>query len=126
MVSCSHELWSVTWNSRSKSPKDFPHRYFPAVLPGTPPKLCARKLPDGTYDTGETGAERYERWQTCEAPVCHLRAIVATRGSGNGPTSSAMLERVRAVVPYKMWLTPDELDWVERRLVTSGDSRVHT
>ncbi len=106
-------------------PNDFPHRYFPAVLPGTQPKLCVRKLPDGTYDTGETGEERYERWQTCEALLGHLRAIVATE-SGDAPTSSATLDRVRAVVPYAMWLTPDELDWVERHLVTSGDSTAHT
>ena len=104
-------------------PKDFPHRHFPAVLPGTQPKLCVRKLVDGTYDTGETGEERYERWQICEALLCHLRVIVATTESGDAPnfTSSAMLERVRAAVPHEMWLTPDELDWVEHRLVTSDE-----
>lgn len=102
-------------------PKDFPHRYFPAVLPGTQPKLCVRKLPDGTFDTGETGEERYKRWQTCEALLAHLRAIVAASESGEGPTPSAMLERLRAVVPYEKWLTPDELDWVEHRLVTSNE-----
>ena len=104
-------------------PKDFPHRYFPAVLPRTQPKLCVRRLPDGTYDTGETGEERHERWQTYEALLCHLRIIVATSESGDAPNfrSSATLERVRAAVPYEIWLTPDELDWLEHRLVTSDE-----
>ena len=105
-------------------PNDFPHRHLPAVVPGTQPKLCVRNLPDGTYDSGETGEERYERWQTCEALLCHLRAIVATSASGDAApnfTPTATLERVRAAVPYQMWLTPDELDWVEHRLVTSDE-----
>lgn len=33
---------------------------------------------------GETGEERYERWQTCEALLGHLRAVVATE-SGDAP-----------------------------------------
>nr|WP_147299354.1 hypothetical protein [Cupriavidus taiwanensis] len=114
--------------NQKQIPKDFPHRYIPAVLPGTQPKLCVRERSDGTYGSRETAEERYERRQTCEALLWHIRTVVAESALGDSPNFKPLeiLERARAAVPYRVWLTPDELDWVEHRLLTSDAQWIHT
>lgn len=99
-------------------PNDFPRRPLPGAVPGGQPKIGA-VLSGGAYIAGETPEERYERWFICE-DLANQLLPVARKDAAKHPQHSPdeTLRRVRISVARKGWISPDELDWLLRRIKT--------
>jgi hypothetical protein len=97
-------------------PDDFPRDDSPAVVSGAGPKLCVR-LVNGIYQSGLSDEERRERWIICESLTRQL-VSVAKKDARAYPQHSPerTVERVKVAVRAKRWVTPNELEWVARRL----------
>ncbi|MFM0591384.1 hypothetical protein [Paraburkholderia dilworthii] len=100
----------------SNVPDDFPRAQTPGVVPGAQPKVCV-VLSDGKYVAGQTDVEREERWSICE-DLAHQLVSKAQKDAAFHPQHSAddALERVRAAVVHKGWVSSDELTWLISRL----------
>ncbi|NVH75744.1 hypothetical protein FSB08_25180 [Paraburkholderia sp. JPY432] len=99
-------------------PEEFPCDAVPGVVPGVQPKICAR-LSDGFYVVGQSADERRERWLLCEDLASQL-VSVARKDALSHPQHSRQqtLERVRAAVARKAWVSTEELAWLIRRVQT--------
>ncbi|MPW23261.1 conserved hypothetical protein [Paraburkholderia piptadeniae] len=97
-------------------PAAFPRETAPPVVSGAQPKVCAR-LSNGVYVNGQSDDEREERWLLCEDLANQLVRVArneALAHPAQSPTQT--LERVRVSVARKGWVSPDELEWLIRRL----------
>ena len=97
-------------------PDDFPHDETTGVVAGAQPKVCV-VLSESKYFVGQTAAEREERWTICE-DLAHQLLPKALRDAAAHPEHSVdiTLERVRAAVARKCWVSPEELKWLIARL----------
>lgn len=97
-------------------PDDFPRDDPISVVSGAQPKLCVRES-DGRYFAEQTAVERKERWSICE-DLAHQLVPKAQKDAASHPERSAdaTLERVRAAVAHKDWVSSDELKWLINRL----------
>ena len=97
-------------------PDDFPRDDAISVVSGAQPKLCVRKSGD-KYFASQTVAEREERWSICE-DLAHQLIGKAQKDAASHPEHCAdiTLERVRAAVARKGWVSSDELTWLIARL----------
>jgi hypothetical protein len=95
---------------------DFPRDDAISVVSGAQPKLCVRESGD-KYFAGQTVAEREERWSICE-DLAHQLIGKARKDAASHPEHSAdiTLERVRAAVARKGWVSSNELTWLIARL----------
>jgi hypothetical protein len=97
-------------------PEDFPRDTTPAVVSGAQPKVCAW-LSKGRYLTGQTDDERRERWLLCEDLARQLIRVAQKDALAHPDQSRPQtLERVRASVRRKGWVSTDELPWLIERL----------
>lgn len=95
---------------------DFPRDESPGIVPGAQPKVCAVMF-EGKYVAGQTAIEREERWSICE-DLAHQLVPKALKEASAHPEQSqhVILERVRAAVASKGWVSDDELRWLIVRL----------
>ncbi|MEM5368929.1 hypothetical protein V4C53_23255 [Paraburkholderia azotifigens] len=101
----------------ARVPDDFPCA-MPGVVSGAQPKVVVRRTGDGRY-TAETQEKRFERWDICEDLAQQL-VSVAHKESAKRPayTRDMTLERIRKAVANKGWISPEELEWLMRRVRT--------
>jgi hypothetical protein len=99
-------------------PDDFPGNSTTAVVAGAQPKICVRES-GGKYVSGQTDAERRERWDICE-DLAHQLIPKARNDAAAHPAHDAdtTLERIRVAVARKNWVSPEELNWLIVRLRT--------
>lgn len=97
-------------------PDDFPRDEPPGIVSGAQPKVCA-VLSESRYIAGQTAMEREERWSICE-DLAHQLVPKALKDAAVHPEQSqeVTLERVRAAVAHKGWVSADELLWLIVRL----------
>lgn len=99
-------------------PDDFPHDDVIGVVPGAQPKLCVRES-EGRYVARQTAFERAERWSICEDLAQQLVPKVVNDAMAHpGHCRQVTLERVRAALERKGWVSGDELAWLISRLRT--------
>ncbi|WP_341313508.1 hypothetical protein WN982_19335 [Paraburkholderia sp. IMGN_8] len=100
----------------TKVPDDFPRDDTSGIVTGAQPKICV-VLSEGKYVAGQTAAEREERWNICE-DLAHQLVPKALKDASAHPEQShdVILERVRAAVARKRWVSEDELRWLIVRL----------
>lgn len=99
-------------------PNDFPRDVTSAAVSGSSPKVCVR-LVDGIYQSCLSVEERRERWTICE-DLAHQFVSVAHKDAVAHPQHSLeqTVERVKAAVRAKRWLSSGELAWLGKRLHT--------
>lgn len=90
-------------------PDDFPHDEVLGVVPGAQPKLCVRES-EGVYVAGQSTRERKERWSICEDLAQQLVPKALKDASAHpNQNQDVTLERVRAAVACKGWVSEDGL-----------------
>ncbi|ADG18185.1 conserved hypothetical protein [Paraburkholderia atlantica] len=107
----------MTTNSESDHvPNNFPHHTSPEVVAGAQPKICV-VLSEGKYVAGQTDNERRERWRICE-DLAHQLMPKAEKDAAAHPEHSkdVTLDRIRAAVARKGWVSHAELKWLISRM----------
>ncbi|MEX3956004.1 hypothetical protein [Trinickia sp. EG282A] len=105
-----------TTSQPSSVPDSFPRDATHGIVAGAQQKVCA-VLSDGRYVAGQTAREREERWSICEDLAQQL-VPKAVKDAMAHPEHDrdATLERVRAAIARKGWVSEDELAWLISRL----------
>ena len=97
-------------------PADFPRERGFGCVPGAQPKICVY-LHNGKYVAGENAEELRRRWEMCE-DLAHQLFPKAKMDAAVHPehNNAVTLERVRAAVARKNWVSPAELTWLMSRV----------
>ncbi|MEX3785730.1 hypothetical protein [Paraburkholderia sp. BR14374] len=100
-------------------PDDFPRERWPALVPGSQPKLLVSEK-DGRYYTDLAGDELWTRYDACEDLARQLSVYASRKMSGFSLSLDDALDRaekgVKAKVSAGLWdFSPAEIAWVMKR-----------
>lgn len=97
-------------------PEDFLRDRMPGVAPRAQPKLCVA-LTDGGVILRQTSRERHVRWRLCDDLARQLVPVARKDAALHAENSKGQkLGRVRVSVAHKGWVSPEELEWLVRRV----------
>ncbi|MEX3639675.1 MULTISPECIES: hypothetical protein [unclassified Paraburkholderia] len=107
----------MTTNTETEHvPNNFPSDDSPSVVAGARPKICV-VLSEGKYVAGQTDLDRKERWSICEDLAHQLIPKAESDAAAHPEHSNELtLERVRAAVARKGWVSNAELTWLISRM----------